>query len=128
MSNAMHRSKLTLIVLLISATVLVGCSDEPSSDEMHKLVDEHVAKQLKAHSVKGFKGFIDFRKQGCVKTKDKEGYFDCYYNFTFPPMPSQPQRTFNGKGQFHRTAKGLVFQEISAMPDDRPFDPDRGKW
>ena len=75
--NAMHRSKLTLILLLVSATVLVGCSDEPSSDEMHKLVDEHVAKQLKAHSVKGFKGFIDFRKQGCVKTKDKEGYFDC---------------------------------------------------
>ncbi len=124
----MANTKISLIVLFAGAAALVGCSDEPSNDEMHKLVDEHVAQQFKARSVRGFKGFFDIRKQGCVKTKDKEGYFDCYYNFTFPPMPGQTQRTFNGKGQFHRTNKGLVYQEISAMPDDRPFDPSRGKW
>ena len=116
------------ILLAVSVILLVGCSDEPSNDDMHKLVEEHVSKQFTIKKIKGFSGFVDFRKQGCVKNKEKTGYFDCYYSFTFPPMPGRQQSTFNGKGQFYRTDKGLSYREISAMPDDRPFDPNRGKW
>ena len=65
-----------------------------------------------------------FRKQGCVATKDRPGSWDCYYNLSYAAAPGKAQGRFNGKGRFQRADNNWRYQELSAMPDDRPLLPE----
>lgn len=88
---------------------------------MRKLVEAHTRRALARQGSGTFRGFDEFRKQGCVATKTKDGQggngqYDCYYAATFAPQPGQPPLTVNGKGRFRPTDTGLAFEDLGAQP------------
>ncbi|CBS86314.1 hypothetical protein [Azospirillum lipoferum] len=107
--------------ILTLALVLAACSGEPSEGDMRKLVETHTRRTLERQGNAAFRAFDDFRKQGCVEAKlkngqDGSGQYDCYYAATFVPQPGQPPLTVNGKGRFRRTDKGMAFEDLGAQP------------
>ncbi len=109
-----------LCALALLLPVLAGCSGEPSESDMRRLVEDHTRRALQRQGQGVFQGFDQFRKQGCVESKEKPGATDCYYAATFSPQPGQPAMTVNGKGRFTQTSqsggKGLVFEDLGAQP------------
>ncbi|CAO3406386.1 hypothetical protein [Azospirillum largimobile] len=88
---------------------------------MRKLVESYTRRTLERQGNSAFRAFDNFRKQGCVEAKlkngqDGSGQYDCYYAATFVPQPGQQPLTVNGKGRFRRTDKGLAFEDLGAQP------------
>lgn len=88
---------------------------------MRNLVETHTRRTLERQGNAAFRSFDNFRKQGCVEAKLKNGQggsgqYDCYYAATFVPQRGQPPLTVNGKGRFCRTDKGLAFEDLGAQP------------
>ncbi|KAA0597266.1 hypothetical protein J2848_000421 [Azospirillum lipoferum] len=108
-------------LVLLAALLLAACSGEPSEGDMRKLVEAHTRRTLERQGNATFRGFDNFRKQGCVEAKPKggpieSGQHDCYYAATFVPQPGQPPLTVNGKGRFRHTDKGITFEDLGAQP------------
>ena len=111
------------VLALAPCALLAGCSGEPSESDMRRLVETHTRKALDAKGTGGFRGFDDFRKQGCIDTKAKSvgaaqggTQYDCYYAATFVPQPGRPAITVNGKGRFTRAGQNLLFEDLGAQP------------
>lgn len=105
-----------ILLLLLGALPLAGCSDEPSESEMRTAVEGATRRKLEAAGRPPLRQFDAFRKQGCVTTKTQAGQYDCYYAATFPAQPGLPPLTVNGKGRFSRKDKSLLFEDLGAQP------------